>query len=551
MRNILIFATSLVVSGMISSCTMGLDLGPKDQVSDATFWKQAKDFELAANAFYGALPAHGTADNASDMTFGSGPDAVSNGTYLVPDESSLWNDAYGAIRGINYLLTKAEEYHNKDEIKRYIGEAHFFRAWHYFNLFRSFGGVPIVLRALDLDSEELFAPRDSRADVVKLVVDDLKENAIPNLPEQSEMAAEDLGRISKGAARAFLARICLYEGTHRKYHNEEGAEELLSIAASVSHDIIESGEYDLFKEFGTDLSYRKLFIEAGEDCCEMILSRRYVKDINGTHMFTRYLEQNIMNPSRKLVDTYLCKDGLPIDKSGLYDGLATMSSEFNNRDPRMEQTIMKPGIDVYRYEEPVKYEKPVLTGYPTRTGYQCYKYLGETNASWLNNAEYDNIVLRLGEVLLIYVEAKFELDGQISDDDLNISINRLRDRVGMPHLTNAFCKANGLDMLTEIRRERTVELACEGFRYDDLIRWKTAEVEMPQSVKGIKFIGTEYQQMFPELEVGKDIFVDENGYMIAEPSTSRFFDPGKHYLKPLPKKQIKLNPNLEQNPNWQ
>src|SRR6185503_15475177 len=133
-----------------------------------------------------------------------------------------------------------------------------------------------------------------------------------------------------------------------------------------------------------------------------------------------------------------------------------------------------------------------------------------------------------GEVLLILAEALFERDGAISDVDLDRTIGDLRRRVGMPVLTNSVVTANGLDMLTEIRRERTVELAFEGFRREDLRRWKTAEIEMPQALRGVKFVGTEYQQRDSTLVVGVDIQVDGSGFVVSEPASARVFLT-KHY----------------------
>ena len=541
---------AISVTLILGSCTKDLDLYPKDKVSDGSFWKTVRDFEMAANAFYGALPGHGTADNSAESTFGSGPNSVSNGTYLAPDESGVWNDSYSAIRAINYMLAKADEYENQEEIQRWMGEAYFFRAWQYFGLLTEFGGVQIITTVLDVDSEELNGSRSSREEVADLIISDLQK-AISYLPKQSEIPANELGKISKGAAQAFLSRVALFEGTWTKNHGGTKTNERLQLAASAAKAVIDSDEYSLFDEFGTSASYRKLFAEAGEDCSEVILSRRYVKDINGTQNFTRWLEQHIMVPTRGLVDDYLCTDGLPIDQSALFKGYATMTSEFENRDPRMEQTVLKPTTEYSWYDGTKVYEKPALSGNPvTRTGYTIYKYLGETEKSWLGEGQYDNIVIRLGEVLLNYAEAKYELDGSISDSDLNISINKLRSRVGMPALTNAFVTANGLNMQKEIRRERKIELACEGFRFNDLMRWKTAEVEMPKAIRGIKFVGTEYETIFPELVVGTHFQVDTEGFIVAEPTSARSFDPAKHYLRPMPKKQIQLNPNLEQNPGW-
>src|SRR5256886_16223149 len=143
---------------------------------------------------------------------------------------------------------------------------------------------------------------------------------------------------------------------------------------------------------------------------------------------------------------------------------------------------------------------------------------------------YDFKERRYGEVLLILAEALVERDGVISDADLNRTINALRGRGGMPALTNAFVTDNGLDMLTEIRRERTIELPFEGFRREDLRRWKTAETEMPQALRGVKFVGTQYQQRDTSVHAGRDVQVDAGGFIVAEAAASRQFIVPKHYL---------------------
>jgi hypothetical protein len=166
--------------------------------------------------------------------------------------------------------------------------------------------------------------------------------------------------------------------------------------------------------------------------------------------------------------------------------------------------------------------------------------------------DFDKHIIRYAEVLLIYAEAEFELNGSISDADLDLSINKLRDRVGMPHLTNAFVAAHNLDMRTEIRRERTVELALEGFRYDDLRRWKTAETELAEDIKGIKIKGSTWQDYPLYSSQDWQSRTDANGFLISE--TGRKFDPTKNYLQPLPTQEINLyqsaGHNLQQNPEW-
>lgn len=539
--------TVLSIAMFFISCEQDLDLTPKDKVSDGSFWKTPKDFEMAANDFYGALPGFGTPANSTDFAFGHGPNSYSNGTYLAPDDSNHWKNSYAAIRGINYMLSKSENYAQKTEINRWLGEAYFFRAWQYFGLLKSYGGVPIITKVLTPGSKELFAPRNTRAEVADLIVKDLQQ-AVNFLPLKSELASNETGKITKGAAQTFLSRVALYEGTWEKYHGGDKANEFLTIAVKAAKDVIDLGQYQLYfdAKFGKENSYRKLFIEDGEDNSEVILSRRYVKDINGSHNHTRWLEQNITNPSKAMADSYVCTDGLPIDKSPLFKGYSTMASEFENRDPRMAQSIFRYG-DKHRVHGKDKvYDKPVFDGPYTRTGYTARKYLGESDESWGGNAVYDYIAIRLGEAMLNYAEAKFELSGSISDADLDFSINKLRDRVGIAHLTNALVSANGLDMKTEIRRERNVELASEGFHFSDLMRWKTAEIELPKAIRGIKYKGTEYETLFPDLKLK----VDADGFIVAEEASGRSFDPTKHYLRPLPKKQIKQNPALKQNPGW-
>jgi hypothetical protein len=186
----------------------------------------------------------------------------------------------------------------------------------------------------------------------------------------------------------------------------------------------------------------------------------------------------------------------------------------------------------------------------TRTGYMLRKFLDETLDAAQFRGEYDFKEFRFGEVLLILAEALYEKNGSITDADLNRTINLLRARAGMPLLTNAHVSANNLSMLNEIRRERTVELAFEGFRRDDLRRWKMAETVLPQAIRGVKFVGTEYQSRYPDLQVGSDIQVDANGFIVAEPASARQFL-SKHYFDPIPLQQIQLsNGSLIQNPGW-
>ena len=297
-------------------------------------------------------------------------------------------------------------------------------------------------------------------------------------------------------------------------------------------------------------SYKHLFILGGDDSKEVILARRYYAN-RATHNWTRELWFNAMVPTKNLADMYLATDGKPISQSPLFGGYNTLTSEFQNRDPRMAMTFIVPGSSIFFEGGIMQPTFPGFTGSnATHTGYMLRKFLDETIDAATFRGQYDFKEFRYGEVLLILAEALYEKNGQISDTDLDRTINQLRRRVSMPNLTNSQVAANGLNMLQEIRRERTVELAFEGFRRDDLKRWKTAETVLPQALRGVKFTGTEYQQRYPDLKVGSDIQVDAQGFIVSEQASSRQFVT-KHYLDPIPLQQIQLSKgNLVQNPGW-
>jgi len=366
---------------------------------------------------------------------------------------------------------------------------------------------------------------------------------------QSELTEDEMGRVTKGAALALKARAGLYQGTWAKYHSEGSSAEYLQAAIDAAEAVIASDEYELYTEQGAD-SYKYLFILQGDDSKEVILARRYYIN-RAVHNWTRELWFNSMIPTKNLADMYLATDGLPIDQSPLFQGYNTMTSEFQDRDPRMEMTFIVPGSQIFADGGVWATVYPGFTGTnATQTGYMLRKYLDETIEATQFQGSYDFKEFRYGEVLLILAEALYERDGSISDADLDRTINQLRARVNMPSLTNAHVTTNNLNMLEEIRRERTVELAFEGFRRDDLRRWKEAETLLPVTIGGVKFEGSEFETQYPDLQIGVDIIVDANGFIVTEPGSARQFLP-KHYLDPLPLQQIQLSHGtLEQNPGW-
>ena len=540
-----------------SSCNKDLNLVSQDSVTDATFWKTGNDFKLAANNLYNGLDRFGTEDTESDIAFNV-PNTVSNGSYQPSENSGQWNSSYGYIRSANKIIEKGTG-STDAEIKRYVAEAKFFRAWYYWRLLRIYGGVPLITKVLSTGDPELFTPRSGRKETADFILKDLGE-AKNDLPDQSALPAGDVGRITQGATLALASRVALFEGTWEKFRGDASASAYLDRAIADSREIINSNDYELYKGRGAE-SYRYLFLEAGDDSKESIVDRRYARNILG-HDAPYMYDQDGYNPTRKMVDMYLDKNGLPITAPGtVFHGYQTFTSEFQDRDPRMTMTMIIPGTLTNRVFNPVN----KVANWPDKpqrnfnTGYILYKYMSEdpvaNNSGRMGDGslfDFDRHLIRYAEVLLIYAEALYEKNGIITDNDLDLSVNKLRDRVNMPHLTNSFITSNNLDMRTELHRERTVELALEGFRYDDIRRWKTAETELPQDVKGIKITGTDWATKAPYSDPSFLSRVDANGFLIAE--KGRKFDPAKDYLQPLPTKEVAFyatnGKELEQNPNW-
>lgn len=540
-----------------------LNLFPQDTITDAVFWKTSDDFKKGANNLYNSLeefPAYDPAyywDVQTDIAYNSN-NTISNGTYQTTETSNDWNIPYMYIRRCNNIIEKADASEIKNEIKRFVAEAKFFRAYNYWRLLRLYGGVPIVTTVLDVTSAELYKEKSTRNTVIEFILQDLQD-ASEDLPLNKELASEDIGRITKGTADALRARVALFEGTWNKYHNEGESNKYLDIAIKSADDVIASMQYDLYRDKGAE-SYRYLFIEEGDDSQETILDRRYQKDIQG-QLFPALIQRMGYVPTKKLADMYLCDDGLPIDKSEKFKGYFTRISEFENRDPRMTMTMMVPGQFAPYPSYPNGVENWPF--YPQRipnTGYITYKFISENvyanSQGESPNFSYDNHLIRYAEVLLIFAEAKFEREGAISDTDLDKSINKLRERAGIPKLTNYFINKNSLDIKTEIRRERTVELALENFRYDDLRRWKTAEIELPKDILGVKIKGSNWSDPIYIDGADKNIYsssdwqhrTNNEGFIIVE--SKRKFNSEKHYWRPIPTKEILLNPKLKQNLNW-
>lgn len=585
MKNIL-YTTLLagMLAGSVSSCAdTFLDLEPLDSITDAVYFTDADDFKEYANGFYSQLlgwsSSYGSIynfmDNSSDLAANSNWSSdVGHGTIQVTATDTRWENCYAHIRTVNLLLEKGEAFSgDQTEIEQYLAEAYFFRAYNYFYLLKFFGGVPIVTYALDVDSEELTAPRNSRYEVVDLILADL-DKALAGLPLESNIPSTEKGRISYQGAQAFKARVLLYEATWRKYNGtstdydgsagpaSNQVEAFLTESISLSEDVMTNGGYALWNYNSNssmqNMSSRYLFCleDAGTNPAgltkssnnEFIIYSVYDSDLRPGGI---NLNQSVvkMDASRKLADMFLCTDGLPIEKSSRFQGYKEAGDEFTNRDYRMKSYLFAVDEDIVLDEG--------------RSGYTGAKFYNSTRSNLNESANYP--VIRLAEVYLNYAEAVYEKNGSITDDQLNASINMLRRRGGVANLTNTLVTANSLDMLEEIRRERTVELYMEGFRFDDLKRWGILETTLNASRCGMVVGDANYPTVFVDATGASTSRYSPNTYVWGEEavetgvgsvncvvidSKSNCSVTKTHYLWPIPQQEINLNPNLVQNPGY-
>ena len=549
-QSILVAVTLLTVS-----CNDYLDRFPKDSFSEPTFFKTENDLIYYANQFYGSLPVQRMDnDNNSDNMVPQNINTFLAGTYTVPGSGGGWASGdWANIRSCNYFL----EHYSRAETsfkERYAGEVRFFRALFYWYKVVNFGDVPLLLKALDDNSEELYGPREKREKVMdEVVLEDLKF-AVANLPEKNQAAA---GRLHKDAARALMSRICLWEGTYRKYRNIEGADTYLDACVKASEELMDAG-YDIYSTGNTDEDYRNLFIQKDlRSNPEAIFYRAYITDKN-THNYTRQASENNTGMSKDFVDSYLfLDDGKPIGlTSHPYDD-STPAKECEGRDPRYTQTIATPGFIMTLPDLAVNL--PAIGTSRTSTGYWNIKGRSSDLAQFnADKSDLDLFIFRYAEVLLNYAEAKYELTGSLTIAEFDKSINLIRDRVGMPHLTtNPDADPNAVNygytvapLLYEIRRERRIELVGEGFRFNDIIRWKAGKlIEGVKTIRGMK-LTDELRSQYADPSSLNNIAVDDDYYIIVYPSiaTTRKWN-DKSYLYPLPTDE-KDRCHYEQNPGW-
>lgn len=532
---------------IITACSLFLGVSacevnrlPETTISDATFWRSETDLIAATNYLYTFLPGFNTDDVWSDDAVGLASNNISDGSRLAPSTDGNYSSAYQLIRAANNIIEKALRTApavSASIIDRYVAEARFFRAWGYFSLVQRYGNVPLILKTLEETSPELTAPASPRDVVLDQVYQDL-DFAASKLPSITNLGTANYGRISTTAALAFKARVALFEGTRSKFHNYGDPAKHLTLAVTAAKAVIDSKQHALFANYFNIFQYEGEGLQDKEN----IIVRQYgvsLTDRVNVHTYYRgTIENGNKSPTKSLVDSYLMSDGLPITKSPLYKKPVVSLDVFANRDDRINATIMKRG-DPYIFTKKV-YDVAVLNFQKTGFTFRKFSNIDDWNTQ---ASSIDRPVLRYAEILLTYAEAKYELDNAITDADLDLSINLLRTRAKIAKLTNAFVNANSLAMRDEIRRERRIELAQEGLRYWDLIRWKTAEVELPKPILGNFYFKDEFGS-------GTTVKVTADNLILVQEASFRKFNPTKDYLWPIPLNEISLNPNLKQNPNW-
>jgi hypothetical protein len=594
-------AIMALAAGALASCSDDfMERSPLSSISDANYWKSSNDLRLYVNSLYqredllttgGDFHSRGLynrdGDEGADTELPLNLDYSQrmNGEGRVPDDGGGWGSGdWEALRQINYFMDhykQVEEVVGFDEVKQYVGEALFFRSIFYFAKLRRFGKLPWASSTVTTSSAVLTSGRLPRNQVVDSILHDL-DYAIDYLPARK--GGSWSGRVDKETALALAARIALYEGTWEKYHNGTAfaadvneSQKFLNKAVAYSDELItmsETNGYPALDNVGVENGYRDLFNQVDYSSSKEVMFWRKF-EMNQNHHWDGYYGS--CSATKNLVDSYLKDDGSPIDPA-TFD-YTTLVNVAAGRDPRLKQTICIPGNVFYMLPQVRYFVAPWFDGWEdegNRGGYQIYK------GHVVNSYEYGDdrnqnqayIYFRYGETLLVYAEAKAELN-QCDQACLDRSINKLRARVGMPDMSASVAVDNNFEfsslagLLQAIRRERKVELAVEGFRVDDIMRWAAAS----ELIVGKKPLGAYKAQWqgFDFEAVGasekdktrQDAFTSAWSNLTA--NTDGFIDPfnarpamangykfrvAQDYLYPIPTIQLTLNPNLGQNPEW-
>ncbi len=562
--------SSLILLGAFAFSSCSLDLSPEDTLSPKTYFKNKLQLELWTNGFYAMLP------DVDDLAKQNADDNISTelGETLMGQRSAASENGWKweRLRDINYYLQHSNQCPDERVRKQYDGVAYFFRAYFYYDKVRRYGDVPWYDQVLNSNDDKLLAkPRQDREVIMGSVMQDL-DKAIAMLPTSKNQV-----RVTKWTALALKSRAALFEGTFRKYRGLANYEKYLQQAAEAGEQFIDKSGYKLYTN-GTE-PYRVLFnsIDAVGD--EVVLTKKHSNTANVRHSIPFNIIIYRQGFTKRFMNHYLMADGSRFEDQADWNTM-TYAEETKKRDPRMAQTVLCPG-----YVQ-VDDSTETVNNLSSLTGYRPIKYVNASPYDGSLKAITDYPLFRAAEVYLNFAEAKAEL-GTLTQADLDKSVNKIRDRVNMPHLSMSAANADPDNLLQqyypnvaksantgvilEIRRERTIELALEGFRLWDIFRWKEGQ-QLTKAFEGCYFPGPAEYDMNEDgkadvllyttskgnfegaaFKLGKDIILTNNtsGNIHALSNITITWDENRDYLWPIPASERVLTGGvLTQNPGW-
>jgi len=518
---------------MSTSCSEDfLDRAPGDALSPATFWKTEKDADLALTACYNRMAQiyaaermwywDCTSDNAYNFHTHEGYRCIANGSMAASNTGKSYFD-FLDIRTYNEYLQMENTVEFSSEAKRnqYRAEVRMLRAMSYFWKVLCYGDFPFTDQVFT-SIEESRIEKTPKATILEFIKSELKD-CIGALPKTS-----DIGRITSGAAQAFLMRVCLLTGDYAQ-------------AESMAKTVMDGGQYSM-----PNLTYEESFLKANQYNSEVIFTTEHAKPgfemWFGAYMSNGYGGWSSIVPTKDLVDAYETKNGLTTDEDSDFNP----ENPYVNRDPRLKATILYPGQAYGIYAEKgfgslVKgnVDHGLTANNATHTGFNFKKFysnLDEYDDWW--NAARNFPVLRYAEVLLSYAEAMIE-QGKV-DASVYEAINQVRTRAGLPNVDEA--KYSTADKLRElVRRERRVEFAYEGMRRWDIIRWGIAKDVLNQPLLRVE------GELLTTKNAEGDFDVKITGTAVEE---NRTFTVGKNELLPIGQGILDANPQITQNPGY-
>lgn len=577
----------LLLPVLLVSCAKNLDQTPQSTANRDAVFGSEDGLKLYTNSFYNMLPDINTPFR-TDCDLSDYGATTSVPTYLRTGafssrQSSGWS--WTDLRNVNYFIQNCNNPAVSQTVREnYIGLAKFFRAYFYFEKVKRFGDVPWYSKPLDVSDSALYKARDSRTVIMDSILADL-DYAAAHIT-----ATDDATRstITKWIVYGFKSRVCLFEGTFRKYQTSYGlastATQFLQAAADAAQAVMNSGKYSLNK--GGNMAYRNLFISATPITSEVMLSNisstSLAKFNDANWYFTSATYGPRFNFTRTFINTYLNIDGSRFtDKPG-HDTMV-FYTETQNRDLRLAQTIRTPGYK--RVNSGLVIPGPPVFSY-TYTGYQPIKWCLDDmyyDAGKLNTNSV--CLMRYAEILLNYAEAQAEM-GKMTAGDWTSTIGALRSRAGitngltsLPVTADPYLQTNYFPDITdpvilEVRRERGIELSLEGFRFYDLVRWKHGELLLnqwtgfyvpslntPMDLDGDGILDVCFYTTLPSPRVAGVTYINVSadpqklsngtyGELHWLDNIGRDWQDYK-YLYPIPYADLQINPKLGQNTGWQ